>query len=232
MKLLLFWGNMGNLKKGELFMGRKIYVIFVSALLLSAAVMSLCVPVCAEEEEVFYGGINVLKTDVFGNPLSGAGYQIAREATQQELTDSSVTKRLLKAGGEMLTVVYDSFWNSKEMSGMKQTEAITLENGLAAVYGLPYGTYYLVESRAPEGYDPMPEPLRVTVNKYSHLTAEDNIRDDAGEVIDNTVHIITIRYSFPDAQNRKSMYQIAAAAMLSFLLALFLLLKIRQCRIP
>ena len=54
MKLLLFWGNMGNLKKGELFMCRKIYVIFVSALLLWTAVMSLCFPVCAEEEKIFY----------------------------------------------------------------------------------------------------------------------------------------------------------------------------------
>ena len=212
-------------------MGRKIFNVFLSVLLLLTTGIPLCFPVRAEDRQVIYGGINILKTDVFGNPLSGAGFQIAREATQQELTDSSVTKRLLKVGGEMMTVVYDSFWNSKDMSGTKQTEVVTMENGIAAFYGLPYGTYYLVESRAPEGYDSMPEPLRVTVNKYSHLTAEDNIRDDEGVVIDNTVHIITIRYSLPDVGNRLSMYRIAAVAMLSFLLALFLLLKIRQCRV-
>lgn len=212
-------------------MRRKIFIISVLLLLLWVTATSLPVSGCALENDPTCGGINILKTDVFGNALSGAGFQIAREATQQELTDSSVTKRLLKVGGELLTVVYDSFWNTREMSGKKQTEVITADNGIAAVYGLPYGTYYLVESRAPEGYNPMPEPLRITINKYSHLTEEDNIRDDADAVIDNTVHIITIRYSLSNAQNRSSIYVVAVAALLSFLTALLLLLKIRRCRV-
>ena len=144
------------------------------------------------------GGINILKTDVLGKGLPGAGYQIAREATQSELLDSSVAKRLLKTGNDTLTVVYASFWDSREMTGEKKVEAQTDENGCAAMYGLPYGTYYLVESKAPEGYDRVAEPIRVTVNKYSHLTAADDIRDDADTVIDNTLHIVTIRYSLPD----------------------------------
>lgn len=209
----------------------KICDIFTSGLIFCMVMLIFLFPAYAEETVPSCGGINVLKTDVFGNPLSGAGYQVAREATQQELTDSAVTKRLLKVGGEMLTVVYDSFWDTREMSGRKQTEVITEDNGIASVYGLPYGTYYLVESRAPEGYDPMPEPLRITINKYSHLTAEDDIRDDENTVIDNTVHIITIRYSLINPANKSPMHLIAATAMLCFLLAVFLLTKIRRSHV-
>ena len=144
------------------------------------------------------GGIHILKTDIFGKALPGACYQIAREATSSELQDSSVPKRLLKAGEETLTVVYPSFWDSRGMAGGKKTEVETASDGTAAMYGLPYGTYYLVESKAPEGYDRMTEPIRVTVNKYSHLTAADDVRDDADTVIDNTLHIVTIRYGLPD----------------------------------
>lgn len=208
---------------------RKLYAISVMVLLLWITVKPLPFQVFAEETGATCGGINILKTDVFGNALPGAGYQIAREATQQELTDSSVTKRLLKVGEDMLTVVYDPFWSTREMQGKKQTEVITADSGIAAVYGLPYGTYYLVESRAPEGYNPMPEPLRITINKYSHLTADDNIRDDADTVIDNTVHIVTIRYTLSNVQSSPSMYFVAAAALLSFFLAILVLSKIRRC---
>lgn len=172
-------------------------------------ILMLLLPPCvlstdAAETGIFRGGINVQKTDVFGKGLSGAGYQIAREATQAELRDSSVVKRLLKTGQQTMTVVYVPFWDSPEMTGEKTGEAVTNADGCAAMYGLPYGTYYLVESKAPEGYDQMISPVRITVNKYSHLTAADDIRDDAGTVIDNTVHIVTIRYSLPDTGNSPS----------------------------
>lgn len=170
-------------------------------LLILAAVFllqALALPVCAAETRSAKGGINILKTDVLGNGLPGASYQIAREATQSELLDSSVAKRLLKIGEDTLTVAYASFWDSREMTGEKKTEVVTDDAGRAAMYGLPYGTYYLVESKAPEGYDRMTAPIRVTVNKYSHLTADDDVRDDADTVIDNTLHIVTIRYSLPE----------------------------------
>lgn len=212
-------------------MRQKTFIISVIILFLWIAVTPFHFLVFAEENDVSCGGINILKTDAFGNALSGAGFQIAREATRRELTDSSVTKRLLRVGGDMLTVVYDAFWNTREMCGKKQTEVITSDCGTAAVYGLPYGTYYLVESRPPEGYNAMPEPLRITIHKYSHLTAEDNIRDDAGTVIDNTVHIITVRYTLSNGKNKLSVYFVAVASLLSFLIALVILSKIRRCRI-
>lgn len=158
----------------------------------------------AAENEILRGGISILKTDVLGKGLSGVGYQIAREASYAELRDSSVIKRLLTADGQTMTVVYSSFWDSRDMAGEKKEEVITDADGCAVMYGLPYGTYYLVESKPPEGYNKMDSPVRVTVNKYSHLTSADDVRDDADTVIDNTVHIITVRYVLPDTGNAVS----------------------------
>ena len=202
-------------------------------LLLTAMVLTLFLhlqlPVSAAQTESPRGGINIMKTDVLGNGLSGAGYQIAREATSGELRDSSVAKRLLKTGEQTLTVVYTSFWDSREMTGQKQEEAVTDAHGCTAMYGLPYGTYYLVESRAPEGYDQMTSPIRVTVNKYSHLTASDDVRDDADTVIDNTVHIVTIRYTLPDTGNAANIRISYALAGLTVSLGVLLyLIRLRS----
>lgn len=197
-------------------------------LLLTAMVLTLFLllqlPVSAAQTGNPRGGINIMKTDVLGKGLSGAGYQIAREATSGELRDSSVAKRLLKTGEQTLTVVYTSFWDSREMTGQKQEEAVTDADGCTAMYGLPYGTYYLVESRAPEGYDQMTSPIRVTVNKYSHLTASDDVRDDADTVIDNTVHIVTIRYTLPDTGNAANIRISYALAGLTVSLGVLLFL--------
>lgn len=203
----------------------------LKGMLILAAVFllqALIQPVYAADTRNAKGGINILKTDVLGNGLPGASYQIAREATQSELLDSSVAKRLLKIGEDTLTVVYASFWDSREMTGEKKTEAATDDAGCAAMYGLPYGTYYLVESKAPEGYDRMTAPIRVTVNKYSHLTADDDVRDDADTVIDNTLHIVTIRYSLPETgEPAYSRISKAVAGLAASLGVLVCLLRIR-----
>lgn len=204
----------------------RFWVVFI---LMGLLYLQSYLSVSALEQNVILGGINIMKTDVLGNGLSGAGYQIAREATQEELMNSSVTKRLLKTSESMMTVVYVSFWNSSEMAGRKVSEAITDSDGTVAIYGLPYGTYYLVESRAPEGYNSMSAPIRVTVNKYSHLTSFDNVRDDNHAVIDNTIHIVTIRHSLHDTHN--TIYirlVISFIALLVSLVALMCLLKIRR----
>ncbi len=144
------------------------------------------------------GGISILKTDPLGNPLAGATFRILREAAPEELQDSGVEKLLIKVGGESLTVVPVRFWDSLTLRGGKTDQVTTDEMGQAAMYALPYGTYYLQEVRAPEGYKRMTDPVRVRVNRYSHLTAADNVRDDEGKLLDNTIHIINIRYTVPE----------------------------------
>lgn len=183
-------------------------IIMCLGILLGVTLNCLCVTVWASAIPV--GGITILKTDISGNPLEGATFQLVRELQDGELTDRTVEKKILKIGEENRIMALMPFWSDRAMSGEKQTEVMTNAGGNASIYGIPYGTYYLVEAKAPEGYNRITSPIRVAVHKYSHLTEADQVRDDQNEVIDNTLHIINIRYRLPDTGGLQTL-QLAAA---------------------
>lgn len=148
--------------------------------------------------EVHTGGINILKTDVDGKKLAGATFKIAREATQAELKDETIRKETITVGDNKLQVVFEAFYGTQDLSGEKVSQITTDENGKALMYGLAYGTYYIVETKAPAGFNLLTSPVRVTVSKYSHLTAVDQVYDDAEKLIDNTIRVINTRYVLPE----------------------------------
>ena len=63
-----------------------------------------------------------------------------------------------------------SFFTDAAMT-QKAGEAVTDENGCALFYGLAYGTYYLIETEAPAGYNLLTEPLEVVIGSSTHLEA-------------------------------------------------------------
>lgn len=170
------------------------------------------------------GGIELLMTDVAGQPLESAAFEILREAGGEELGDHAVEKRMVKIGEEHRIMTVESFWTSAEMEGQKQAEVLTGADGRAGIYGLNYGTYFLLETRAPEGFNRIREPIRITVHKYSHLTAADGVRDDAGKLIDNTLQIINLRYTLPDTKTWGVVQLAAAGTGILFSSAALLLL--------
>lgn len=198
-------------------------IILMMALILWA----VCLPVrvMAAEEELAVGGIHILKTDVTGTPLEGASFQIYRHLRDGELTNNDVKKEVLKIDGEHRIMTAEAFWVSREMTGEKQSAVTSDENGQAAMYGLTYGTYYLVETQAPSEYNRILDPIRITIHKYSHLTQEDQIPDDEGVVIDNTLHIINVRYLLPDTGNLGAIQLAAGGTGVLFSAAALLLLN-------
>ena len=172
-------------------------------LLLCLCLLRGLIPVSADASQwgVPVSGINILNTDVTGNPLEGASFQIARELREGELTDHAVEKQFLRIGEENRIMAIETFWSDRSMAGEKKRVAVTDEEGKVSIYGLTYGTYYLVEREAADGYNRMTEPIRIAVHKYSHLTAADHIYADNGSVIDNTLHIVNVRYTLPDTGN-------------------------------
>ena len=170
------------------------------------------------------GGLELLMTDVVGQPLEGASFQIVREAGEEELGDHTVEKRMVKIGEEHRIMTVESFWTSIELAGQKQRSVLTGTDGRAGIYGLNYGTYYLLETQAPDGFNRIRDPIRVTVHRYSHLTAEDGIRDDDGKLIDNTLHIINLRYTLPDTKTWGVVQLAAAGTGILFSSAALLLL--------
>lgn len=195
------------------------YLLFIAILPVGVDAAQWGVPV---------SGINILNTDVTGNALEGAQFQIVRELREGELTDHRVEKQVLRIGGENRIMATETFWSDRSMAGTRANIAVTNEEGKASIYGLTYGTYYLVEREASTGYNRMTEPVRIMIHKYSHLTVDDNIRDDKGSTIDNTLHIVNVRYTLPDTGNWGMAQLTAAGSGVVFSSAALIILNRRR----
>ena len=103
--------------------------------------------------EVVTGGIKVIKIDASnaGKKLSGAKFALYREATA---ADTDVVEIMVSGAAKQVVLV---------------TELVTADDGTAAYNGLAYGTYYLVETEAPSGYNQLTDPVVVKVDANSHL---------------------------------------------------------------
>ena len=197
-------------------------------LCLMLLIAAFFLPVQSEAAGVEVGGIHILMTNVTGEPLPDAEFELYRQAEDGELSDSRLEKKLLTIGEEHKIMIREDFWDNRGLSGEKAARAVTDENGMAAIYGLPYGTYYLVETDAPEGYNRISTPIRISIHKYSHLTESDNVTDDRGEVIDNTLHIINIRYTLPETGSMDRIRLTAGFVGILFSAAALLLLNYRR----
>lgn len=200
------------------------------ALLLAVLLAAMMPQAQAAEQGMEVGGIHILKTDMTGKPLAGAEFQLVREADPQELADRKLEKKLVRIGDENRLVVVMSFWPDRAMTGSRQQEVTTDRHGCAAIYGLPYGTYYLVETKAPEGYNRITSAIRVSIHKYSHLTQADGVLDDEGKPIDHTLHIINVRYALPDTGNWGRIQLAAGGAGIILSAAALVLLNLRHHR--
>ena len=118
---------------------------------------------------VYTGGLRLHKVDASDTTrtLAGASFRLARLATETEVAEGLSQK--LTVDGVELDVVYVSFHTAADLSGETVTEVTTGESGEALFYCLAYGSYYLVETAAPEGYNLLPAPVAVTIDGTSHL---------------------------------------------------------------
>lgn len=118
----------------------------------------------------YTGELNIVKVDNDENTkkLSGAVFDIYRVATEAEISDNTVEKKTIKIGDMDTQVVKVAI------------TAATDTDGKASVTGLDVGTYYAVETTAPEGYsvDDTPIPLALTVENNDLGL---NANGDAGE---------------------------------------------------
>ena len=118
-----------------------------------------------EKPYVYTCGINIYKYNAkdIDDSLSGAVFKLAKAVeTATEETSTLVTKEGPK------NVIYVSFYDNADLSGEKVSSVITDNDGKAVIYGLEAGEYYLVETKAPEGYNLLSYPVSVTLNLTSH----------------------------------------------------------------
>ena len=121
--------------------------------------------------KVYTGGANLLKVDGDDEKttLSGAEFKVYRPATEEEVADESVEKVWLEGIGTPVVAV--SFFDNDTFDGDKVTVVTSGADGKVAICGLAYGTYYLVETKAPAGYNLLTGPVELVIDAASHLEA-------------------------------------------------------------
>lgn len=147
----------------------------------------------ADRPEVHTGGLHMALTDGIFQPLPGGTFRLARLADENE-----GNREMLYINGKQEQVVFVPFYKSADLRGEPVTEMTTGRDGLALAYGLPYGSYYLVEAEAPDGFNRMTLPIPVTVNEVSHLTMADGWTDPEGQGVDNTISVVNTKLVLPE----------------------------------
>lgn len=119
--------------------------------------------------KVYTGAIHLVKVDSQDQtkPLEGAVFQVYRPATIGEIADETMEKVTID---DMQTpMVQVSFFDNAELLGEKVQAVTSDAEGKVRIYGLAYGTYYLVETKAPAGYNLLDKSVELTIHEVSHL---------------------------------------------------------------
>ena len=120
--------------------------------------------------KVYTGGTGILKLDsTTGEVLQDASFKIAREATPEEVAAGQSIA--LTVEDEEKQVVFVTFYTDEALTNAVQ-EQTTGEDGKILMNGLSYGTYYILETKAPSGYNLLTEPVIVEIDADSHLEEE------------------------------------------------------------
>lgn len=117
------------------------------------------IPITLKED----GSIELPGTTVNGlisrTPAINYGLTVKNRPTELKLIKSSTTDDSKRLAGAAFSIYMDfgctrivEAYTTADLKGVKKTEFETDRNGQITIYGLPSGTYYIKEIRAPDGY--------------------------------------------------------------------------------
>lgn len=109
-------------------------------------------------------GSETLHLKVVNNQKNTGGYRFQKVGDDKNRTPlAGATFQVMKeVNGKMEPVMQDG----------KSLFVTSGEDGFFQVAGLPYGTYYIVETRAPKGYELLTEPVKFEVTATSLTTSK------------------------------------------------------------
>lgn len=120
---------------------------------------------------VFTRGLSIYKYDAANAALGleDATFKVARLATEAEI-NAGISEPLVMSDGQTIQICCEMFYIVEDWTAedaVKVDRVSTVDGGMAMVYGLAEGEYFLVEVKAPAGYNLMSHPARVSVNANS-----------------------------------------------------------------
>ena len=143
------------------------------------------------------GGAELLKVDAANNNrvLSGAVFEVYRKATADEVTAGA--EGVTHISGVSAPVIKVAFYDNHTLQGDKVNSVASDENGSAAIYGLAYGTYYLLETKSPAGYNLLDKAVELTVDGTTHMDEKIvTVENVGGTVLPSTGGVGTTVFTF------------------------------------
>lgn len=122
----------------------------------------------SDKPDVITGAGQFLKVDSSDadKVLTGATFLVYRLAEEGD-TDIEY----IEIDGVETAAVKAAFYGNAALTGDKVYEVVSDANGKGMIYGLAYGDYYLVETKAPDGYHLLDEPAKLTIKQGSSADA-------------------------------------------------------------
>ena len=135
-----------------------------------------------QEVKVFTWELPAAKVDRNNNPLTGAQFELFK-------SDNSTKVEVVGSNG-----VYTVCTQNDSDTHSHVTTLDTDTNGKLKVSGLEQGTYYLKETKAPNGYNLLPEAVKVVIGANGAITVGDDtttrtevtIVNEAGTILPET----------------------------------------------
>lgn len=113
--------------------------------------------------KVYTGGAGLVKVDGDDEETTLAGAEFCLYRAAKDGEDG------LRLDGVEVPVAAVAFFDNAALQGEKVTSVTTGADGKALFCGLAYGTYYLVETKAPDGYNLLTAPVELVIDGTSHL---------------------------------------------------------------
>ena len=135
------------------------------------------------------------KETVYSAKIKIVKYHDALEDTNNRLPNAKfvLSKKVMEGEKEVVKYYkYDTSANKVTwVDTRKEADAfVTTVNGEAEVRGLKNGTYYLIETEAPAGYNLLAEPVKVEINgsdaNVESLTVTTNVENHTGSLLPGT----------------------------------------------
>ena len=147
--------------------------------------------------------LQISKTDTNDVKLAGATFRLYTDKTNAEAANDNA----IKVSGENGNYVVDATSSNMDIVSV---EEITGKGYNLRLNGLKAGTYYLVETKAPEGYNKLVKPIEITIQKSATETVKEwtiskgekveedkiiDIQNNAGTILPETGGMGTILFT-------------------------------------